>query len=115
MAGGDRVTAGRSTSTWWRPTAQRTDVTGTSATLTGFGDDQAVTVKVHAVNEAGAGPDATATARTIGVPTVTVTSSTPGYNAVTVTFTPNNKGGSATCTLQITGAGSPGPAARPRP
>ena len=77
------------------------DVTGTSVTLTGFGDDTAVTVKVHAVNLAGDGPPATATARTIGVPTLTVTSSTSGYNSVSVTLTPNNKGGAATCKVQI--------------
>jgi hypothetical protein len=82
-----------------------TNVTGTSVTLSGYGDDQAVSVKVHAVNAAGAGSDASATARTIGVPTVTLTSNTGGYNSVSATFTPNNKGGAATCTLQITGGG----------
>jgi len=86
--------------------ATKQDVSGTSVTLSGFGDDTAVSVKVHAVNQAGPGPDASATARTIGVPTITVTSSTSGYNSVSVTLTPNNKGGSATCKLQITGAGS---------
>jgi hypothetical protein len=80
------------------------DVTGTSATLTGFGDDEAVQVKVHAVNEAGDGASATATARTIGVPTLTVTSSRSDYNSVSVTFTPNNKGGAAVCRLRISGA-----------
>jgi len=78
------------------------DVTGTAVTLNGFGDDEAVPVKVHAVNEAGAGPDATATARTIGAPTVTVTSATGSYNWIRVTFTPNNKGGTATCRLRVT-------------
>jgi hypothetical protein len=77
------------------------DVAGTSVTLSGFGDDTAVSVKVHAVNEAGSGPDASATARTIGVPTITVTSSTSAFNSVSVTFTPNNKGGAAVCKLQI--------------
>jgi hypothetical protein len=82
------------------------DVTGTSATLNGFGDDEAVQVTVHAVNEAGGGPKATATARTIGVPEVTVTGSAGAYNSVRVTLTPNNKGGTATCRLQIAGAGA---------
>jgi len=40
------------------------------------------------------------------VPTVTLTSSSAGYNSVRVTFTPNNKGGTATCRLQISGAGA---------
>jgi hypothetical protein len=48
----------------------------------------------------------TASARTIGVPTLTLTSSGAALNSVTVTFTPNNKGGAATCTLQINGGGS---------
>ena len=82
------------------------DVTGTSVTLTGFGDDTAVPVKVHAVNEAGDGPDATATARTIGIPTLTWTSDSAGYNSVSATFTPNNRGGAAVCRLQVAGAGT---------
>lgn len=82
------------------------DVTGTTATLTGFGDDQAVQVKVTAVNLAGAGAPATAGTRTIGVPVLTWTSDDAGYNSVTVTFTPNNKGGAAVCALQIAGAGA---------
>lgn len=84
----------------------RSDVTGTSTTLTGFGDDQAVPVKVTAVNLAGAGPAAAAVARTIGVPALTWTGDSADYNSVSVTFTPNNKGGAATCTLQIAGAGA---------
>lgn len=77
------------------------DVTGTSLTITGLTDDDAFEVKVHAVNEAGNGPDGKATARTIGKPTVTVVSNGAGYNSVSVTITPNNKGGTATCMLQI--------------
>ena len=83
------------------------ELTGTSITLTGLPDDQAVQVRVRAVNEAGDGPDATATARTIGVPTVTLQPAGPtAYNSVSVTFTPNNKFGAATCRLQISGGGS---------
>ncbi len=81
-------------------------MTDTSATVTGFGDDVAVTVTVYAVNEAGNGPKATASARTIGAPTITVTSSSSDFNSVSVTFTPNNKGGTATCKLEITGGGA---------
>jgi len=82
------------------------DITGNSVVLTGFGDDQAVPVKVHAVNEAGVGPVANATARTIGAPVLTWTSDSSGYNSVTATFTPNNRGGAAVCRLQIAGAGT---------
>ena len=81
------------------------DVTGTSATFTGLGDDQAVAVTVHAVNEAGAGPGANATGRTIGVPTLTVTGTSATYNGVSVTLTPNDKGGIANCRLQVPGGG----------
>jgi Fibronectin type III domain len=82
------------------------DVTGTTATLSGFPDDTAVQVKVHAVNEAGNGPDGIASGRTIGVPTLTVTGNGAGYNSVSVTLTPNNKGGAAVCRLQINGGGT---------
>jgi hypothetical protein len=83
-------------------------VRGTSVVLTGYPDDSAVQVKVHAVNEAGNGPDATATGRTIGVPTVTVTGGSPDYNSIAVTFTPNNKGGAASCLLHVDGVGDTG-------
>jgi hypothetical protein len=81
-------------------------VSGTSATLTGFQNDEVVQVTVHAVNEAGAGADATATARTMDVPTLTWTSDGAGYNEISVTFTPDNRGGNATCIVQVSGAGS---------
>jgi hypothetical protein len=47
----------------------------------------------------------TATGRTIGVPTLTLTGQTPDYNSIAVTFTPNNKGGAATCQLNVSGVG----------
>jgi hypothetical protein len=81
------------------------NVTGTSITLNGFTDDAAVEVNVHAVNEAGAGPDVKAVARTIGVPTVTITGNSSDYTTVSVTFTPNNKGGAATCQLALQNSG----------
>jgi hypothetical protein len=46
----------------------------------------------------------TATART-SAPQLNFTG-TSGYNAVGVTFTPNNKGGAALCRVQVAGAGS---------
>jgi hypothetical protein len=86
---------------------QSQDVTDANeVTLDGFGDDEAVTVKVAAVNEAGDGPTATATARTIGAPTVTFTKDSSDYTSLTVTFTPNNKNGAATCKVAVSGAGS---------
>ncbi len=91
------------------------DVTGTSTTLTGLADDTAVRVAVHAVNEAGSGPDSNATARTMGVPVLTWTSHSSDYNSVSATFTPNNKGGAATCRLQVAGAGASQVACTTRP
>jgi hypothetical protein len=85
-----------------------TKVTGTTATLNGYADDTPVTVKVHAINAAGKGPDATASARTIGAPSITLTSHSAGLNTISATFTPNNKGGAATCTLNVLdGSGNP--------
>ena len=63
-------------------------------------------MKVHAVNAAGDGPQATATARTMGQPTMTFTGDGSGYNDITVRFTPNNHGGNATCTLEVGGGGT---------
>jgi hypothetical protein len=82
------------------------DVTGTSITLNGYGDDQAVQVSVVATNDAGVGPAATATARTMGQPTITWTSDQSDYKWIQVTFTPNNKNGSATCALNVAGVGT---------
>lgn len=86
---------------------RKTDVTnGTTVEIGGFGDNENVAVKVRAVNEAGEGPEATTTARTVAPPTVTVTSSSSTETAVTVNFTVNEGGGQAACTLAVAGAGS---------
>jgi hypothetical protein len=90
-----------------QPDGTTIDVTtGTSATLSGFPDDTAVQVTVRAVNLAGNGPDGTASARTVGAPSLTVTGSTPAYNSMSVTVTPNNRGGASICSLAVAGAGT---------
>jgi len=66
---------------------RKVEVAATQTKLTGLADGQDVTVKVRAVNEAGPGPEATDTARTVAAPQVTVTGSSSGYTSVTVTFT----------------------------
>jgi Fibronectin type III domain len=76
---------------------------GTSTTLTGFGDGQNVSVKVRAVNEAGDGPDATATARTVAAPTLTVTGGSADYTSITVNFSVNDGGGRASCSMSADG------------
>lgn len=83
-----------------------TTVEGTRTTLTDLPDDEAIKVTVRAVNEAGAGPDATTSARTIGKPAITVTSEQADYRSIRITVTPNNRGGDATCRLEVDGAGS---------
>jgi hypothetical protein len=82
-----------------------TKVNGTTVQLNGYADDTAVTVKVHAVNAAGKGTDATASARTIGAPAITLTSNSAGFNSIDAVFTPNNKGGAATCVLHVQSGG----------
>jgi predicted RNA-binding protein with TRAM domain len=80
-----------------------TEVTEPRAKLTGLGNGQTITVKVHAVNEAGAGAEATDTARTVTPPQVTVTGSTADVTSVTVNFTVDAGGGQATCSVTPAG------------
>jgi hypothetical protein len=81
------------------------DVTGSNAvTLTGLPDGAAVTVTVRAVNEAGAGPPASASARTIGPPQLTAGSSAAsGFNAIVVSFTTNGNGSATSCAISVNG------------
>ncbi|WP_435872509.1 fibronectin type III domain-containing protein [Micromonospora globbae] len=79
------------------------EVTDTRATVSGLGNGQNVTVKVKAVNEAGPGAEATATARTVAEPRVTVTGSSATATSATVSFTVDAGGGKATCTLSTPG------------
>ncbi|KKK07087.1 fibronectin type III domain-containing protein [Micromonospora sp. HK10] len=79
------------------------EVTDTRATVGGLGNGQNVTVKVKAVNEAGPGPEATATARTVAAPRVTVTGSSADITSVTVSFTVDAGGGNATCSAATGG------------
>jgi hypothetical protein len=84
-----------------------TEVTdGTAATLTGFGAGENVAVEVRAVNEAGEGEPGTATARTVAKPTVTVTGVNPTFNTAAVTFSVDAGGGTASCSVAASGAGS---------
>ncbi|MEV0427856.1 fibronectin type III domain-containing protein [Micromonospora sp. NPDC050495] len=79
------------------------EVTDTRTTVGGLGNGQNVTVKVKAVNEAGPGPEATATARTVAAPRVTVTGSSADTTSVTVSFTVDAGGGNATCSAATGG------------
>jgi hypothetical protein len=77
------------------------DVTGTTVTLTGFGDGQTVNVTVKAVNLAGEGPEKTATAKTIAPPTVTITSKDPATNSIAIVLSVNDNGSPATCKVSV--------------
>ncbi|PWU45768.1 hypothetical protein DLJ46_20380, partial [Micromonospora globispora] len=79
------------------------EVTDTRTTVGGLGDGQNVTVKVKAVNEAGPGPEASTTARTVAAPRVTVTGSSADATSVTVTFTVDAGGGTVTCSAATGG------------
>jgi hypothetical protein len=84
------------------------DVTGgTSVQLTGLTAGAKVSVSVVAVNAAGTSPLAgPITAQTIAKPTVTITGHSVGYNSISVSFTVNDGGGSATCNMAVSGEGT---------
>ncbi|TDC30958.1 fibronectin type III domain-containing protein [Micromonospora sp. KC213] len=88
------------------------EVTDTQTTVSGLGNGQNVRVSVRAVNEAGPGPEATTTARTVAPPRVTVTGSSATATTATVTFTVDAGGGRATCTLSTAGERQPGGCSR---
>ncbi|MFE9690822.1 fibronectin type III domain-containing protein [Micromonospora sp. NPDC005806] len=79
------------------------EVTDTRTTVGGLGNGQNVTVKVKAVNEAGPGPEASTTARTVAAPRITVTGSSADTTSVTVSFTVDAGGGNATCSAATGG------------
>jgi hypothetical protein len=80
-------------------------VNATNVVLNGFADGQIVTVVVAAVNEAGPGPNATTSARTIDKPTVSnVDISAVAYQQFTVRFAYDDGGGTATCEVLVNGA-----------
>jgi hypothetical protein len=84
-----------------------TDVTGgTSTTLTGFDAGASVPVQVRAVNEAGPGEAASATASTVAKPRITVTGTNPAWNEATVSFSTDNGGASSTTCKMSGGGGS---------
>ncbi|MGK5684091.1 fibronectin type III domain-containing protein [Actinoplanes sp. URMC 104] len=123
--GVDAATAGDqagSISVAWQPSAdngrpitkyvvsaggKNTDVVdGTAATLTGFESGATVAVEVRAVNEAGESEPGTATARTVALPRITVTGVNPTFNTATVSFSVDAGGGTASCSVAASGAGS---------
>jgi hypothetical protein len=84
------------------------DVDGTSTKLTGFADGKNITVRVKAVNEAGAGPEASDTARTIAPPALTAGSRNGTASQVTVRSTVNDNGSPTQCQLTVSYGGRTG-------
>jgi hypothetical protein len=79
----------------------------TKVDLTGLTGGQSVTVTVVAINAAGTGPKSKAvTAAAIAAPALTLGKVTTSYNSATIPFTVNDGGGTATCKLTASGAGS---------
>ncbi|MEU4237731.1 fibronectin type III domain-containing protein [Actinoplanes sp. NPDC026619] len=86
--------------------AKSTEVTGgTAVTLTGFGAGETLSVEVRAVNEAGESEPGTATAKTVSAPKITITGVDPTVNTAKVSFTVDQGGGKATCSVASTGGG----------
>ncbi|MFD0525532.1 fibronectin type III domain-containing protein [Paractinoplanes durhamensis] len=79
---------------------------GTAVTLTGFGAGETVAVEVRAVNDAGESEPGTATAKTVSVPKVTITGVDPGIDTAAISFTVDQGGGTASCSVDSSGTGS---------
>jgi hypothetical protein len=90
-----------------RAGGRSTEVTdGNEATVTGFDSGVNVAVEVRAVNEAGEGPAGAATAQTVAEPKVTITGVNPTFKSATVSFSVDAGGGTASCSVGASGAGS---------
>ncbi len=77
-------------------------VTALNAIVNGFQPGQMVTGVVRAVNEAGKGPDKSATAKTIEPATVSnVSNGTPDYQDMLIKFAYDDGGGTPTCELVV--------------
>ena len=84
------------------------NVTGTSVELSGFADGKSVAVTVKAVNAAGEGPPANATAKTIAAPALTITAKSAAVNSINVTLSVTDNGSATTCSISINGGGPVG-------
>lgn len=83
---------------------QEVSSTSRSATISGLSDGATVTVKVHAVNEAGDGKEGTTTAKTLEQPTVSAVSASGTASALTVSFKANVGGAStSSCAVAVAG------------
>ncbi|WP_117215376.1 fibronectin type III domain-containing protein [Allorhizocola rhizosphaerae] len=80
-------------------------VTTLNAIVKGFRPGEIVTGVVRAVNEAGKGPDKSATAKTIAPATVSnVRTTATNYQSIEISFAHNDGGGTPTCKLTVNGS-----------
>ena len=84
-----------------RAGTQTQEVAGntTTASLSGFGNNEQVAVSVTAVNEAGESAPAETTSNTMSAPSVQISGSSATANSITINMTYDDGGGDATCTL----------------
>ncbi|WP_203708474.1 fibronectin type III domain-containing protein [Asanoa iriomotensis] len=78
---------------------------GTTQKVTGLPEGETATASVRAVNEAGEGPEATATATTIAKPALTLGAATASSTAITVPITVDDNGSPAQCHVTISSGG----------
>lgn len=84
-----------------RAGSQTQEVAGntTTASLSGFGNNEQVTVTVTAVNEAGESEPAQTTSNTMSEPSVQISGHSATATSITINMTYDDGGGDATCTL----------------
>jgi hypothetical protein len=84
-----------------RAGSQTQEVAGntTTASLSGFGNNEQVTVTVTAVNEAGESEPASTTSNTMSTPSVQITGHSATANSITLNMTYDDGGGDATCEM----------------
>ncbi|WP_199042744.1 fibronectin type III domain-containing protein, partial [Glycomyces salinus] len=83
---------------------QTKEVTETSASMEGFGNNENVAVTVVAVNEAGESDPASTTSNTMSKPTVQVQNHSSTAKSITLNLTYDDGGGEVTCDLLRDGA-----------
>ncbi|MFC3492176.1 fibronectin type III domain-containing protein [Glycomyces rhizosphaerae] len=78
---------------------QEVDGNTTTASLSGFGNNEQVVVTVTAVNEAGESEPAETTSNTMSEPSVQISGDSATANSITLNMTYDDGGGEATCQL----------------
>ncbi|MCC3762979.1 fibronectin type III domain-containing protein [Glycomyces sp. TRM65418] len=82
-----------------RAGTQTAEVTETTASLSGFGNNERVTVTVTAVNEAGESEPAETVSNTMSMPSVQISGHSATADSITLNMTYDDGGGEATCQM----------------